>query len=466
MSDALPIYSYALPVLVAIIALLSIFLSPKAKTSGAFFSGLSPSGAQPGLWMLTFSQVTTWIFARSLMNAAILGFYYGIWGTVAYAAYYLSFLVGGRIIDNLRFEQGYGSVQSFLKDRFGGWGTRCYNFVVGVRLVSEVFANLLVIGILFGVAGSTAYTVAILAFAAVTLLYSVVGGLHASLRTDLFQMLIFLGVLVLLVIMAFTGGQFEFAQLLFKPFNITEPGPILLLVALLQVWSYPMHDPVMMDRGFLADRETTRKSFLHAGWISITCIMIFGCFGVFAGANVQDGEAMNDVLTRLLGAAPMLMFNAALVISAMSTLDSTLSSSAKLVAVDMKVIKPTIDNGRLVMLLFMVLGLGLVFLGNKDLFSAVAVSGTASMYLVPVVFFSLWGKRADIPVWSYVGSFMLALGGALLYFTESSGHSQILGESHKYTKLLWISLTLMVSCNLLFWVGAKTSGSALRPQVA
>ncbi|MEZ5476707.1 MAG: hypothetical protein R3E95_04200 [Thiolinea sp.] len=194
--------------------------------------------------------------------------------------------------------------------------------------------------------------------------------------------------------------------------------------------------------------------------------MIFGSFGVFAGAHQQADEAMTEVLTRLLGAGPMLLFNAALVISALSTLDSTLSSSAKLVAVDMKVVQPTINNGRLVMLLFMVLGLGMVFLDNQDLFSAVAVSGTASMYLAPVVFFSLWGRRRDIPLWSYLGSFVLALSGAVLYFTESSGYTQWLGDSHKYTKLLWISLSLMLACNLLFWLGAKLSTSRLPPRPA
>ncbi len=457
---------YILAGCVAVIAAISIYLSPKAQDAGAFFSGLSPNGEPPSLWLLTFSQVTTWIFARSLMNAAILGFYYGIWGTLAYAAYYLSFFVGGKIIDNLRFEQGYDSVQSFLKERFGRWGTACYNVVIGVRLISEVFANLLVIGVLFGAAGSSLYTAAILIFAVVVLLYSMLGGLHASLKTDLFQMRIFMVVLALLVAIMLFGGHFEADQLLFKSFDITEPGPILLLVALLQVWSYPMHDPVMMDRGFLADRETTRKSFVHAGWISIICILLFGILGVFAGANTLSGEDMNATLTRLLGFWPMILFSVALVISAMSTLDSTLSSSAKLVAVDMKVIQPTMANGRLVMALFMVLGVGFVFLGNKDLFSAVAVSGTASMYLVPVVFFSLWGKRIDIPVWSYLGSFVLAIGGAMLYFTESSSHTNLMGDSHKYTKLLWISLTLLVSCNLLFWLGAKTSSSTLRSQVA
>ena len=442
---------------VAGFALLSIFMSSRAKTTSAFFYGSSISGQSPGLLTLVLSQVTTWIFARSLMNAAILGFYYGLWGTLAYAAYYLSFLTGAKIVDSLRFRHGFSSIQHFLRARFGRTGTSCYNFVIGIRLISEVFANLLVIGILFGVAGSMGYTVTILAFAAVTLGYSAMGGLQASLRTDVFQMIVFLITLVVLIVLTMNSGAYSIAALCFKTFVATEPGPVLLMVALLQVWSYPMHDPVMMDRGFLADRQTTRKSFLHAAWISILCITAFGSLGILAGANATSGEAMNVVLSRMLGDVPMLLFSAALVISAMSTLDSTLSSSAKLVVIDMKVVEPTMQNGRLTMVAFMLMGLMFVFLGNKDLFSAVAVSGTASMYLAPVIFFSLWGGRDDIPVWSYVCAFVMAITAAVLYFTESSGYSAILGELHKYTKLLFLSLGVLTGGCLVFWVGGKTS---------
>ena len=225
------------------------------------------------------------------------------------------------------------------------------------------------------------------------------GGLQASLRTDLFQMIIFLGTLLLIGLVV-VGNNVQLNDLWFKDFVFDQPGPVLMLVTLLQIWSYPMHDPVMMDRGFLADRETTRKSFLHACWLSFLCILAFGCLGVLAGANTISGESMNVTLTRLLGDVPMLVFS-----------------------------------------------------GNKDLFSAVAVSGTASMYLAPVIFFSLWGKRRNIPTWSYLGSFVLALGGAILYFTESSGHGALLGDIHKYTKLLWICLTILLGGNLLFWIG-------------
>ncbi|MEW8505494.1 MAG: hypothetical protein AB2598_02235 [Candidatus Thiodiazotropha sp.] len=70
---------YLLPILIAVVALISIFITPKANNDRTFFQGLSPAGAPPSLLTLTFSQVTTWIFARSLMNAEILGFYYGLW---------------------------------------------------------------------------------------------------------------------------------------------------------------------------------------------------------------------------------------------------------------------------------------------------------------------------------------------------------------------------------------------------
>ena len=450
-----------LPFFIGGFALISIFMSSRAQTESTFFHGRSSTGQSPGLLTLVFSQVTTWIFARSLMNAAILGFYYGLWGTLAYATYYLSFLTGAKIVDSLRFRHGFSSIQQFLRARFGRTGTSCYNFVIGIRLISEVFSNLLVIGILFGAAGSMGYTVTILAFAVVTLAYSVLGGLHASLRTDVFQMIVFLITLVVLILMTWNSGAYSIAALCFKTFVISEPGPVLLMVALLQVWSYPMHDPVMMDRGFLADRETTRNSFLHAAWISVLCITAFGSLGILAGANATSGEAMNEVLARMLGEVPMLLFSAALVISAMSTLDSTLSSSAKLVVVDMKVVGSTLQNGRLTMVVFMLLGLLFVFFGNKDLFSAVAVSGTASMYLAPVIFFSLWGGRDDIPVWSYICAFVMAITAAALYFTESSGYSALLGDAHKYTKLLWLSLSVLIGGCLAFWIGGKTTQQSM-----
>ncbi|NVK17556.1 MAG: sodium:proline symporter [Methylocystaceae bacterium] len=433
-------------VLTLTLGVVSFLLSPRVKTLDGFFKGVDGFGHAPGLWTLTLSQVTTWIFARSLMNAAILGFYYGIAGTLAYAAYYLSFLTGGVIVDRIRFGLGYDSIQVFLEDRYGRAGTLSYNILVGVRLLSEVFANLLVIGIIFGVAGSTGYTLSIIALAVLTLCYSMMGGLRASLRTDVFQTILLVVALMVLAGSMFAQTAFDWSAIMVSSPDLDSPGWILLLVAALQVWSYPMHDPVMMDRGFLSDRKITRKSFHYACLISVTAILLFGLLGVFAGLNKEAGEAMVATLTRLLGEPIMMVFNLALVVSAVSTLDSTYSSAAKLVVDQMGVMQRSVRNGRIVMTLFLLGGLFFLFLGQKDLFAAVAVSGTASMFLTPVIFFNILG-RVETARWAYLVSFFAALAGAALYMMETGGYlsvmTPLLGLEHKYAKLLVICVSVL-----------------------
>jgi len=448
--------SLTLAAALGLLAIGSFWLSPKTVTAAGFFRGAAADGTAPGLLTLVFSQVTTWVFARSLMNAAILGYFYGVAGTVAYAAYYLSFLTGAWIVDAIRFRHEFSSVQAFLEDRYGKLGVRCYNVLVAVRLLSEVFANLLVIGIIFGAAGSTAYIASIVILALVALGYSLFGGLSASLRTDVFQMNVLIAVIVALVIQTGMVSGYDIPALAVSSPDIGGPGWILLAVALLQVWSYPLHDPVMMDRGFLADRETTRKSFYHAAWLGIVCILAFGLIGVHAGLYKEAGESMVVTLERLLGPQTMLLFNFAIIVSSVSTLDSTLSSAAKLSVVDMKLGRETVGNGRIAMAAFMLGGLIFVFLGSKDLFSAVAVSGTASMFLAPVIFFSIWGNRTA-PTWSFAVAFAAAMTGAALYFGEAGGALSLIepltGVAHKYSKLLIICIgVLVIGCGA-FWAG-------------
>ena len=135
---------------------------------------------------------------------------------------------------------------------------------------------------------------AIIGIALLTLVYSMLGGLRGSLRTDVLQFVLFAITLVVVLVALFLNPVVEFGDLFAKPFNAFEPGPILILVALLQVWSYPAHDPVMIDRGFLSDRKTTWLSFMHAFWISAFCIIAFGGIGIIAGEHAAEGEAYDS----------------------------------------------------------------------------------------------------------------------------------------------------------------------------
>lgn len=435
--------SLTLIALIAIVIGASVLAAPRRATVEGFFGGKT-AGAAPGLWTLVLSQVTTWIFARSLMNAAILGYFYGIAGTLAYAAYYGSFLTGGFIILHLR-HAGAGSVQDWLGARFGRAGTGAYNLVIALRLLSEVFANLLVVGLIASAVMGGTGTAAILVVAVVGLGYSAWGGLSAALRTDVVQMVLFLAVFAVAFAYLVLSPGFSWAAVLTAPGTAgSYNGWVLLVVALLQVFSYPAHDPVMMDRGFLADERTTRASFLHAFWLSTLCIIGFGFFGIQASlvGAAYEGE--------LIGTWGMMfppwvfaLLMLSLLVSALSTLDSALSSAARLVVEELAWAPRSLGGGRVVMVVFMTLGALLTLWGNATLFDAVAVSGTASMFLAPVLIVGLVRGRR-VALWAYLVAFGAAVLGAVAYFGRGwASVAAILPEGHKYEQLLAICVVVL-----------------------
>jgi Na+/proline symporter len=423
----------------------SLLAAPRRASIEGFFGGKSVAGQAPGLWVLVLSQVTTWIFARSLMNAAILGYYYGIAGTLAYAAYYGSFLTGGFIVARLR-HAGARSMQDWLDRTFGTAGTLCYNLVVALRLLSEVFANLLVVGLIFNAVLAGSGTTAIIIVALLGLAYSAWGGLSAALRTDVVQMCVFLLVFGVAFVALVASPGFSLTAVLTAPGTSGAwNGWVLLAVALLQVFSYPAHDPVMMDRGFIADEATTKAAFLHAFWISTLCIIGFGFFGIQAG--VLGAAYEGELIGTWAGMFPPWVFVAlmiSLLVSALSTLDSALASAARLMVEELRFAPRSLMGGRVVMVVFMGAGTLLTLWGNATLFDAVAVSGTASMFLTPVLLVALVGGR-QVARWSYLVAFAGAVLGALAYFGRSwAVFATLLPEGHKYEQLFVICLCVLV----------------------
>src|SRR5690606_14685834 len=166
-----------------------------------------------------------------------------------------------------------------------------------------------------------------------------------------------------------------------------------------------------------------------------------------AGLNRVGDEVLLVTLSRLMGDTAMLVLAAALVISAAWTMDSTFSSAAKLAVVDMGLGGGRTNAGRVAMLLFALGGLALVFVGSDDLFAAVAVSGTASLFLTPVIVYSILLDR-EVRPWAFQLTFVAAIGGAIVYFLENSGRITLVGDlsglEHSYGKLLVITVAILV----------------------
>lgn len=422
-------------------SLLLFFLSPLAKNASEFFKATHRKKA-PNAIMLTGSLIISWIFAKSITNAANLGLDYGIVGGVAYAGYYLSFAVAGLIIYKIRVKGGFSSIHEFLTTKFGKGAVALFSILICIRLFNEVWSNTIVIGTYFGDQGTQAYYWSILIFTALTLAYALKGGLSSSIFTDVIQMGLFAILLSVILGVLFTAEDFTIKDAATSGTWSLDLGLNLFFAALIQSFSYPFHDPVLTDRGFLSSPKVTRRSFIMASILGAICIIMFSIIGVYAQSEGFKGQAAVEV-GKAFGVVILLVINFIMITSAASTLDSTFSSFSKLLAVDLN-LGNTLKFGRLAMIAVAILGTIPVFL-DAEILSATTISGTMVIGLTPVFLF--WNTK--VPKLSFylsvccglVFGFLLVFG----WFPEALKFS-----TGKYADLLWINVWGILCCMMLY----------------
>ncbi|WP_313950901.1 sodium:solute symporter family transporter [Accumulibacter sp.] len=367
-------------------------ISPRTSDEGGFFRGHDEQGRPPSEWALMMSVFISWIFAKSVTNAANLGAAYGIVGGLAYATYWLSIPVAGLVIYRLRTREGATGMVPFLIGKYGRGAALAFSVAILVRLFNEVWSNTAVVGGYYGASGSAAFIGAALLFTAVVLFYSLKGGLRSSIFTDVVQavvFLLFLAVVVSLVLPAHTP-----AQLLGEGTFTLGGGVDLLLVALLQAFSYPFHDPVLTDRGFISREKSMLRAFIVAGILGFLAILAFSLVGVHARLEgITAGSNIPAEVARGMGFAGFFAMIAVMISSAASTLDSTFSSLSKSVAQELPLLAGraplprAVRIGALTMIVFALLG-NLPMLAGTDILKATTISGTMVIGLAPIFLFS------------------------------------------------------------------------------
>ncbi len=429
--------------LIIVSSLILFFLSPLAKTTDEFFKATHRKKA-PSAFMLTGSLIISWIFAKSITNAANLGLDFGIVGGVAYAGYYLSFAVAGIIIYFLRKDGGFTSIHHFLTSRFGKGAMRVFSLLIAIRLFNEVWSNTMVIGTYFGEQGSSGFYWSIMVFTALTLAYAMKGGLSSSIFTDVIQMGLFAILLSIILWKIFSVEDFTISQVANSGTWSFGLGLNLFFAAIIQSFSYPFHDPVLTDRAFLSSPKTTLKSFLWATLLGGLCIVLFSVIGIYAQSQGMEGQAAVEV-GKAFGVIILLVINFIMITSAASTLDSTFSSFSKLLAVDLKLGK-NLTFGRLSMAIIAILGTIPVFL-NAEILSATTISGTMVIGLTPVFLF--WKMKAP-KVSFYVSVLTGIVFGFILVFEIFP--KQLIFTEGKYADLLWVNIWGIGSCIILYLI--------------
>jgi len=193
-----------------------------------------------------------------------------------------------------------------------------------------VWSNTKVGALYFGAEGSGSYWAAA-AITAFTVYYSWRGGLRSSLLTDSGQML--LAAVLLSVVLVVILPPLVEVGIPSVPPEVSLAGLTFVGLAAVQVLSYPFHDPVLTDRGFITSPKIMVKGFLSAGLLSGGFILLFSSVGLYARAFGISGAAAVGVPASF-GLPLLLIFNAIMLTSAGSTLDSTFASTAKLAARD------------------------------------------------------------------------------------------------------------------------------------
>lgn len=436
----------------ALFGLVMYAVVPSSKDEAGFFRGHDDKGRPASEWALMMSIFISWIFAKSVTNAANLGAAYGVVGSLAYATYWLSIPVAGLAIYRLRTREGATGLVSFLIARYGRGAALAFSAAILVRLFNEVWSNTAVVGGYYGPSGSGEFIASALLFTAAVLFYSLKGGLRSSIFSDVIQAVVF--ILFVGVVLAYVLPARPMAQLLTEGRFAMDAGVDLLLVALLQVLSYPFHDPVLTDRGFITREKTMLRAFIVAGALGFAAIFAFGLVGVHA--RLEGMPAAGNVpaeVARGLGFAGFFAMVVVMVTSAGSTLDSTFTSLSKLVARDLPLLAGRLPSpramtvGALTMVSFALLG-NLPMVAGTDILKATTISGTMVIGLAPVFLFSRWVTYSPL---SFHLAFWTGIALGVLQALDRIPAGWAIGTG-KYAILLGTNLYGLALCTAVFFV--------------
>lgn len=243
-------------------------------------------------------------------------------------------------------------------------------------------------------------------------------------------------------------------------------GVTFLGLAAVQVLSYPFHDPVLTDRAFLTAPKTMVKGFVIAGLLSGGFILLFSSVGLYARAFGLEGSAV--IATPVAFGLPLLLvFNAIMLASAGSTLDSTFASTAKLTARDWPDATGTATErqrrfGRWMVIVIAVAGnlpLLTVMMGDRAgpaIIAATTISGTMVMGLAPIFLLSFIRRAGPL---SFHLAFWTGLSLGVLMTIESATGIDIFPAwidigTGRYADDLGVNVYGLLACTAGYLLGA------------
>ena len=487
---------------------ITVTVTPWTQRPKQFFlAGISTMDeSRTGFFLISTSTFIAWVFAKSVYNASTLGAKYGVMGGLSYACWYTSFATVAITVWRLR-KANFKSFPEAINARYGPMACVVYALAILYRLEQEVWSNALVVADFYGDTHDDKWWIAVFICSAIPALYIIMSGLTSSIYTDVVQACV--AVVFLVAILICLGARLRDSDEIrenckdkertaggcnmftYNPdrsrdvFSL-EGGVDLAIIGLIQgLTSYGFFDPVLTDRAFLLEEKTMVKAYITGGTIAAFFIFFFSLIGVY-GAMVASYSPTDDddVNLKLAGGLPaavadylggpwLSIVNIIFITSSISTVDSTFTSTTKIIGPELYEFFRTgktlpLDEandahmhiGRWAVVAMLVLGL--LPLTNPEItaLSATTSTGTLMLGLGPPLLFlvDLKGYR---PLCFHVPFFACACLGCVYMMTSPSNEidtaklvdidALALGEG-SYASLLGVNVYSLILGMASFWL--------------
>lgn len=425
----------------AVLIVISLYAYYKRKNSKYFQNEYYVAGRSFGPWVVAFLWATSWTSGGTFIGTPAVYYSYGwctiLWQAGAAILGICGMLMIGRRIARFASDNGCVTLPNLFAERFGSrWMAiiaACSIIVFGIAyMVSQYTAAARIIQTFFGFN----YTAAILLFAVVTAIYTVVGGIRGVAYNALVQGIIMLGgsVLICAIMVSKAGGiaAITSAQMALDPALLTPPGPKNYLPLATGFSTFFTLGVAVMAQPHVVTRIFTVKdtnSLKRAGaLISIICMVWF--FSLFLSAQaaralipsmeVPDQIFPTIVLTYcgkylagILMCAPF-----AAVMSTVSGLILTVSSAITKDIYQRSTTKTMSEKGlkTITYVVTLVIAMVVMFLSlNPPAFLQdivmFAINGYAASFTMPIIFGFFWKKTTSAAVIAGMISGFLTLIG-------------------------------------------------------
>ncbi len=396
-----------------------------------------------GFFSLTTSLIASALGAWILFGPASAATWGGIGAVIGYAlgtAFPMIFLISlGKKIRN-EFPKGSTLIE-FLRKRFG---KRLFKlvllmtiFYMFVFLCAEVTAVAILINY---ISGSELWITALTVLIA-TLIYTLYGGLRASIFTDNIQMIVVLILLLISVfyLTSFTGDQFSFSFIKEKSPHLLSssyiPNYTAGLTFFIAVSATNLFHQGNWQRVYAAkDNETLKKSLIFSFIVIIPIVLFMGFSGLVAVS--VDPKVVPDLGFFFLLLRDQVKFLSIIIVIlglslTISTVDTLVNAISSLIIVDGKAtfnLSRNVDYLKLSK--YFIIGLSIIaFIVASKGFSILYLFLLADLFccaFVLTVFYSFYNKKINEKT-AYLAIVIGLLGGILLFPTPDFSKSLLIG---------------------------------------